>query len=58
MDSVEKLYHIALFSNSVHNSTAQVDAGGTYKFLTENTILVGAKRLRLRGSVAPAKVHW
>ena len=58
MDFIEKLYHIGLFSNAVHNSTAQVDTGRTDELFDENTISVGAKRRRLHRTVAPAKVHW
>ena len=57
-DFIEKLYYIGLFSDAEHNSTPQGDIARTYEPFDEDTIAVGAKRLRLRGSVAPAKVLW
>ena len=57
-DFIGKLYNIGLFSDAEHNSTPQGDTARTYEPFDENTTAVGAKRLRLRGSVAPAKVHW
>ena len=58
-----ELYHIGSFSN-VHCCTirlrqvCETREGPTSPF-DVNTISVGAKLgIRLRGSVAPAQVHW
>ena len=39
-------------------STAHVHPAGTHKLFGGNTFAFGVKRLRLHGSVAPAKVPW
>ena len=43
------------FVRDIINSTAQVVLA---ELFDEDTMAVGAKRLRLRGSVSPAKVLW
>ena len=46
-----------LLSDAVYIPTADVDTGRTHELFEGNTTCVGAKRLRLRGSVSLAKVH-
>ena len=57
MDFIENLSFFGLCSDAEHNSTVHVDAGRTYELFDGNITSVDAKRLRLRGSVAPAEVH-
>ena len=54
-DTIEKLYYSVWVFDAENKSTAQVDAA---QLFDEDTIAVGAKRVRLRGSVAPAKILW